>query len=882
MAGIRTPDLPSVSTLDTFLGNKDSGAGSETVQATAALVAAQMQTLIQFNSAVVAVVTKTLSAPPGSPTLGDRYIVNATGTGAWAGHDNAVATYTGSGWNFVTPLAGYRAFLIDEKADYFWDATASKWTVIDAAAFLFATVAEMNAVTGAPANLEAHVVSDVIGKTASRARASNVATIVMQAEHSLTTGQKINVRGLSIAGYDANQVTVTVTNTTTYTYPSTGGNESTTADTAGQADRNGAYASNGSGGWVWKGDIDVTALNVKINILSASVDALSSSVTALSASVTSLVATAGATAADKQLLDSMPPGAIGMWPFDRIQSEPVAHIPNILNRTPPPAGILTPASRMFSSALFYKYLATATDDALTDPYGGTEASYLNISAGGFIERNPAITLPAGTYTLALSCIRNDATDQQFCLTKDGAVTKSSPFTVSNTWLNTIGTRPAYTFTIASSTSLALGICAIDGSTPAKIGALSFDLFRGAADLGPSRPCDHLILSTLNSVTAYAAGELALAGKYGIIQRPTAITPATWTIQALIKLPGAIINGSNPILTKAQSYAAFTVDQINAGLPRWVDGTVAIDRAYAANPYSGIYQYDNFVDMVGRGYHLLTVKYDGTTREIWVDDFMLFHDEWAFTTPSLRDFGFNCTALNSGMSTGNWSYSGALAFWDRALSQAEIEKSFWVQKYHALVNGQMLDQTVDRVMVVNGDSISGGNGATTWPFLYASHDNPAVWGSVWSFFGSQFNHAVTRSVQINKGIPTNRAGRKFIYVIPIGTNVDPAYPDAATFVAALKAHCVAQRALGWIPVICTLLPGDGLTAFNVIRNAVNTDMRANTAAYGNAYLIDFAADLQMGPDNSRTLYPTLWADAVHPSNAGYVIMEGIARPVLNGI
>jgi len=82
MAGIRTPDLQEKTTLDDFIGNKDSGAGSETVRVSASAAAAQLRTLIQFNSAVVAVVTKTLSTPPGSPTLGDRYIVKATGTGA--------------------------------------------------------------------------------------------------------------------------------------------------------------------------------------------------------------------------------------------------------------------------------------------------------------------------------------------------------------------------------------------------------------------------------------------------------------------------------------------------------------------------------------------------------------------------------------------------------------------------------------------------------------------------------------------------------------------------------------------------------------------------------------------------------------------------------
>lgn len=45
--------------------------------------------------------------PPGSPTKGDRYAVSGTPTGAWVGHALTVATYTGSGWLFAVPMAGW-------------------------------------------------------------------------------------------------------------------------------------------------------------------------------------------------------------------------------------------------------------------------------------------------------------------------------------------------------------------------------------------------------------------------------------------------------------------------------------------------------------------------------------------------------------------------------------------------------------------------------------------------------------------------------------------------------------------------------------------------------------------------------------------------------
>lgn len=56
------------------------------------------------------VLSAALTAPPGSPTAGDRYIVAASPTGAWSGHAKDVAVYRASAWHFFTPKSGWSAY----------------------------------------------------------------------------------------------------------------------------------------------------------------------------------------------------------------------------------------------------------------------------------------------------------------------------------------------------------------------------------------------------------------------------------------------------------------------------------------------------------------------------------------------------------------------------------------------------------------------------------------------------------------------------------------------------------------------------------------------------------------------------------------------------
>lgn len=75
-----------------------------------------------------AVLDRNLTTPPGSPTLGDAYIIAAGATGAWAGHDNELALWVSSQWEFIAPLPGFQCWVIDEAVLLYWTGTA--WDVV--------------------------------------------------------------------------------------------------------------------------------------------------------------------------------------------------------------------------------------------------------------------------------------------------------------------------------------------------------------------------------------------------------------------------------------------------------------------------------------------------------------------------------------------------------------------------------------------------------------------------------------------------------------------------------------------------------------------------------------------------------------------------------
>ena len=104
------------------------------------LVASQAQKEATHNDALndidslaqLSVISRTLNAPPSSPSAGDTYIVGASPTGAWSGYAHYVATYY-SGWRFKAPKTGWKAWTQNEsKLLYF---TGSAWATLAAPYF---------------------------------------------------------------------------------------------------------------------------------------------------------------------------------------------------------------------------------------------------------------------------------------------------------------------------------------------------------------------------------------------------------------------------------------------------------------------------------------------------------------------------------------------------------------------------------------------------------------------------------------------------------------------------------------------------------------------------------------------------------------------------
>lgn len=78
----------------------------------------QMQKEIAHNSALEridmavqpVVEGSSVSAPPSGAVVGECYLVSSTATGAWEGHDGALAMLGDGGWIFLDPFEGLAVF----------------------------------------------------------------------------------------------------------------------------------------------------------------------------------------------------------------------------------------------------------------------------------------------------------------------------------------------------------------------------------------------------------------------------------------------------------------------------------------------------------------------------------------------------------------------------------------------------------------------------------------------------------------------------------------------------------------------------------------------------------------------------------------------------
>ena len=71
----------------------------------------------------VAVLDLTRTAPPSSPAEGERHVVAAAATGAWAGQGNAIATWQDGAWAFLVPRTGWCIWSVADNVVFVFDGT---------------------------------------------------------------------------------------------------------------------------------------------------------------------------------------------------------------------------------------------------------------------------------------------------------------------------------------------------------------------------------------------------------------------------------------------------------------------------------------------------------------------------------------------------------------------------------------------------------------------------------------------------------------------------------------------------------------------------------------------------------------------------------------
>lgn len=569
----------------------------------------------------------------------------------------------------------------------------------------------------------------------------------------------------------------------------------------------------------------------------------------------------------------LPTGAVAAWYADQYSASPRRVIPNALSSSAVSQNLFPAPRRLFANTIYYASTAlTITDDAAAGPDGTSgEASTIVASGATWLLRQAGGgNVPAGTYTLACWAKRNTGTDQTFCFSKDNTATRSSTKTATSTWQ-----RFTYTFTLGSSTAATQFSICNDGSTSANLQICDLELFSGSSDLGGAtgtNPAGHCYLGSNHYATqpAVASNELDLSNQgYGQVQLPSNLALSSGMTFVVVCKKTAAGSGYHGILSKMQSYSQFTLSTEVSKAPVNFIGSQGnyAGEANGAGPW----------ELLNQGYHVHTMRYDGSNRDWFLDDCLLHRLAGSVTTQNFRD-------MHLGIVNDISLYSGekvfAMALWNRALSDTEVRTAASFMQSRA-ATASLSASNHPRIICNEGDSITGASGVG-WANYYGTNlATTAFLGHNFAISGSMISHLTSRAATVDLVLPpvANRTGRKFILTVLIGAN-DLQGLGATTWLANLKAYLQARRTAGWTVVACTPTPRT-TAGFNTERALVLPTMRGWGTADGVDYLIDFAADATMGPDAaaSDTL---LYGDGTHPTTAGHQNLANIAKTVLNAI
>lgn len=591
----------------------------------------------------------------------------------------------------------------------------------------------------------------------------------------------------------------------------------------------------------------------------------------------------------------LPAGATAVWYMDDYTDGGAFFRPHVPNAVAPtstiPANLLSAPRHYFNNGSYYTKLAspTVTDDAVAGPTGITDAATVVAGASDWGLFWTITSLPAGTYTLVVEGMSNNGSDQSIRQGNGNGTLETKTYSTSYV-------RHATTF-VHGGGNCPVNIVRASASAAASIRVYEACLYAGSVDRGRVTLEGHLVFGpdAYNGQPPTASGGLLTLGtgnKISLAQfeafsnvteftvigvgRRNGAPPGAGFYQAF--LSSASTNGFNTL-------GAMFSDGTGEGQVLTFGSTSGSSGAgeIIGGEKGGLWNYQNDI------WTSIGARYDGTTGTLWRGDIRAFQGTRASQSASLRDL------VVGGILTSMANYSlSSVAYWTRALSDAEMRQAYNVLKARAARSSFTV--TERDFYCAEGDSITWGTltGVTqAYPHLYGVNSSPSVDGVVVArpsatllaaFDIETGNSLEARAAYVDAMIPPNKGGRKFVLSLLVANDFVNGYSDAAAYAVAVSDYIAARRAAGWDKIaLGTVLPRNN-APFNVLRNAYNAIITGTgwAAANGVDGIMDFAADATIGPD-AAALDVGLYPDGIHPSQSVHTTyMEPIARAVLNSL
>jgi len=559
---------------------------------------------------------------------------------------------------------------------------------------------------------------------------------------------------------------------------------------------------------------------------------------------------------------SLPSGAIGAWYADDYISTPRKQLPNAVSPITS-SNLISAPNRLFNNTTVWaKASVTVSDAAVAGPDGKSNASTVVWGSADAYLQQP-MTLPAGTYTVAIDVATTDAATVNIRIgTSSSMGTKS----VNGTWQSI-----SHTFVHAGGAFNLLPVRSVNSATPANLKVANARLFSGSSDLGAEAMTGQLLLGRSEGTNqpTVTSGKLDQGSWFGMIQFDDDLGLDEYTAICLCKRNTTGVNEQS-FLSKSQSYTDITM-QMGSALK-------AGQHIAGANPY-GLPRAGLWQPKTGK-WDTIVNRRSGAAANMFINGAKAYTATRSGTI-TVQDFFVNMLLSTSFFS----SYDiAAILLYNRPLTDAEVKQAttFLESRFSALS-----PNTHEAFILVEGDS----NSADSYATSYANTQGPSLAteaiGVVTAVSGSWLDagsiKVTDRAADADAMIPANKNGTKYVYSIMIGTNDGLAYSGGYTaYAAALASFLQARKAAGWdYTVVCTVFPRVSPANFNAdFQTPFNSLITG--AGWASANGVDAVVDFRTVSESLDPANVTYYSDGLHATQALQNLLAPVWGSAIDGL